>query len=199
MMGGVYYSKRSQLVPKDLIGETLETYGLKGTVLRCLNWSRRTSLVRPPFFGLGSIRCHKRFSNSHIREIAKNCHVRIAPQPATVLKKMHRRGFPVTLFKHVRHGANCLFTRVTVCYTRHIPRRQLRRSGAPDHRTTRSHAGDCRLCSRHPNDSRRPPDHEIRDFSHHSSTTITGAQFSCPRCQLKRRRTPRSSTGKTSN
>ncbi len=155
--------------------------------------------MRPPFSGLGSIRRRKCFSNSHIREIAKNCHKWTAPQPAAVLKINAPPRFPGHPFEHVRHAANCLFTRVTVCCTRHISRRQLRRTGAPDHRTTRSHAGDCRLCSGHPNDNRWPPDHEIRDFSHHSSTTITGAQFSCPRCQLKRRRTPRSSTGKTSN
>ena len=64
---------------------------------KCLNWSRRTSLVRPPFSGLSRIRRRKRFSNSHIRKIAKNCHERNAPQPATVLKKKHRRGSPVTL------------------------------------------------------------------------------------------------------
>ena len=73
-----------------------------------LNWSRRTSLVRPPFYGPGSIRRRKRFSNSHIRKIAKNCHERTAPQPATVLKKMHRRGSPVTLL-------NTSGTRPTVC------------------------------------------------------------------------------------
>jgi hypothetical protein len=62
-----------------------------------LNWSRRTSLVRPPFCGLGSIRRRKRFSNSHIRKITENCHDRTAPQPAAVPKKKHRRGSSVTL------------------------------------------------------------------------------------------------------
>ena len=62
-----------------------------------LNWSRRTSLVRLPICGRGRIHRRKRFSNSHIRKIDKNGHERSAPQPATVLKKLHRRGSPVTL------------------------------------------------------------------------------------------------------
>ncbi len=64
--------------------------------------------MRPPFYGPGSIRRRKRFSNSHIRKSSKNCHKRTTPQPATVLKKKHRRGSPVTLL-------NTSGTRPTVC------------------------------------------------------------------------------------
>ena len=53
--------------------------------------------MRLPICGRGRIHRRKRFSNSHIRKIDKNGHERSAPQPATVLKKLHRRGSPVTL------------------------------------------------------------------------------------------------------
>ncbi len=130
MVGGKLLS---QLVPKDLIGETQPVHAnrqpvpanrlnwsrrtslvrlvlgiVTAVLLWRLNWSRRTSLVRPPFYGPGSIRRRKRFSNSQIRKIAKNCHDRTAPQPATVPKKKHRRGSPVTLL-------NTSGTRPTVC------------------------------------------------------------------------------------
>lgn len=113
---------------------------------RGLNWSRRTSLVRPPFCGLDSVLRRKRFSNSEIRKIGKISHKRKAPQPAAVLKKTHRRGCPVTLLNTSGMSPTVCSPGSPSAAPATLPAENLRQTGARHQRTTRSHTGDCRLC-----------------------------------------------------